>query len=229
MLELARDNDAFIVVYSISDKASYNVAIDLLKSIRIGEFKYQPVILVGNKSDLVRKRAVDRDDACNLAIKYACKFVETSVAINDKVDDLLAGILKQIRIKKGLDFGKKEQNAVVVSEPLSELNPNSSEIQLQDLINHDRNLDRSSINNLSFFKRNTLRIFRSQRDPPRQTMSSTATKKANRKSTSNQQQQQSLSFLQKLFNNIFKKKSFLSHVKSVENLSSPPAIYKSKK
>lgn len=227
MLELARDNDAFIVVYSISDKASYNVAIDLLKSIRVGEFKYQPVILVGNKSDLVRKRAVDRDDACNLAIKYACKFVETSVAINDKVDDLLAGILKQIRIKKGIDLGKKEENNVISEPTTTDLHPNSSEIQLQDLINHDRNLDRTSINNLSFFKRNTLRIFRSQRDPTRPTLNSSATnKKLNRKSASNQQ---SLSFLQKLFNNIFKKKSFLSHVKSVENLSSPPAIYKSKK
>ena len=58
--ELTRDNDAFIVVYSITDKTSYLIAIDLLKSIRISDIN-RPVILVGNKSDLVRKRSVNRD------------------------------------------------------------------------------------------------------------------------------------------------------------------------
>lgn len=36
--------------------------------------------------------------ARSAAFRYDCKFVETSAAINDKVDDLLAGTLKQIRI-----------------------------------------------------------------------------------------------------------------------------------
>lgn len=38
--------------------------------------------------------------ARHAAVRYDCKFVETSVAINDKVDDLLAGTLKQIRISE---------------------------------------------------------------------------------------------------------------------------------
>lgn len=58
--EVTKDNDAFIVVYSITDKPSFIIAIDLLKSIRLGESN-RPVILVGNKSDLVRKRSVNRD------------------------------------------------------------------------------------------------------------------------------------------------------------------------
>lgn len=63
--ELTRDNDAFIVVYSITDKSSYLVASDLLKSIRMND-NQRPVILVGNKSDLVRKRSVNRDGRHNL-------------------------------------------------------------------------------------------------------------------------------------------------------------------
>lgn len=95
--------DAYIVVYSITDKNSFDIAIDILKSIRISEVKNHPVILVGNKSDLVRKRSLSREDGRTLALRYTCKFVETSVAINDKVDDLLAGILKQIRLSEGID------------------------------------------------------------------------------------------------------------------------------
>lgn len=38
--------------------------------------------------------------ARNAAFRHDCKFVETSAAINDKVDDLLAGTLKQIRLNE---------------------------------------------------------------------------------------------------------------------------------
>lgn len=62
VFEITKDNDAFIVVYSISDKSSYHTAIDLLKSIRTSpDNKSKPVILVGNKSDLVRKRCINRE------------------------------------------------------------------------------------------------------------------------------------------------------------------------
>lgn len=38
--------------------------------------------------------------ARHAAFKHDCKFIETSAAINDKVDDLLAGTLKQIRLNE---------------------------------------------------------------------------------------------------------------------------------
>lgn len=48
------------------------------------------------------------DGKC-LACTYRAKFVEVSVGINHNVDELLAGTLTQIRLKK-------EQNALQVSE-----------------------------------------------------------------------------------------------------------------
>lgn len=117
--------DAYVVVYSITDRLSFQTAIQLIKSIREQEANDQtviikknvPIILVGNKSDLVRKRVVTKESrlitflqsstfwsspfdlvARHVAFKYDCKLVETSAAINDKVDDLLAGTLKQIRL-----------------------------------------------------------------------------------------------------------------------------------
>jgi len=61
LLEITKDNDAFVVVYSISYKASFNIAIDLLKCVRFSERHDQPVILVGNKSDVVRKRSIRKN------------------------------------------------------------------------------------------------------------------------------------------------------------------------
>ncbi|CAF0808778.1 unnamed protein product [Adineta ricciae] len=100
--------DAYIVVYSITDRQSFQTAIQLVKNLRENELVYHPssikrpmpIILVGNKSDLVRKRSVTKETARHAAFKHNCKFVETSAAINDKVDDLLAGTLKQIRINE---------------------------------------------------------------------------------------------------------------------------------
>ena len=54
-------NDAYIVVYSLTDKSSFQTATDLLKTIRSNEHHNYPIILVGNKSDLVRKRSITRE------------------------------------------------------------------------------------------------------------------------------------------------------------------------
>lgn len=50
--------------------------------------------------------------ARHAASKYDCKFVETSAAINDKVDDLLAGTLKQIRINEQIRTEQKRRLTV---------------------------------------------------------------------------------------------------------------------
>ncbi len=61
--------DAYVVVYSIADRQSFQTAVQLIKNIRDHEsineqspIKRQvPIILVGNKSDLVRKRSVTKE------------------------------------------------------------------------------------------------------------------------------------------------------------------------
>jgi len=49
---------------------------------------------VGNKSDLVERRAVK--DAQSLATKYACEYVETSAKRGDGVDELFLKVGKAI-------------------------------------------------------------------------------------------------------------------------------------
>jgi GTPase SAR1 family protein len=57
------------VVYSITDRQSFQTAVQMVKNIRDNELinnqspikRHAPIILVGNKSDLVRKRSVTKD------------------------------------------------------------------------------------------------------------------------------------------------------------------------
>lgn len=63
--------DAYVVVYSITDRQSFQTAVQLMKNIRDNELvtnpsslkRHVPIILVGNKSDLVRKRSVTKESS----------------------------------------------------------------------------------------------------------------------------------------------------------------------
>ncbi|XP_023703119.2 mucin-5AC isoform X2 [Cryptotermes secundus] len=91
---------AYCVVYSTVDRASLRCAEETLQFLwKSDTVSSKAVILVGNKTDLVRSRTVTTEEGKNMATSYDCKFIETSVGINHNVDELLVGILTQIRLK----------------------------------------------------------------------------------------------------------------------------------
>ncbi|KOC60102.1 GTP-binding protein RAD, partial [Habropoda laboriosa] len=92
--------DAFVIMYSVISKASFQRAEEYLERLHDQDLlRGKPAILVGNKVDLVRSRVVSSQDGKCLACTYRVKFIEVSVGINHNVDDLLVGILNQIRLK----------------------------------------------------------------------------------------------------------------------------------
>lgn len=100
--EMDRTNppDAFVIVYSVVDKASFLKAEGEIGRLQDADLlRTRPAILVGNKIDLARSRAVSTQDGKCLACTFRSKFVEVSVGINHNVDELLVGILTQIRLK----------------------------------------------------------------------------------------------------------------------------------
>ena len=54
--------------------------------------------MVGNKADLARTRVVDTGDGCDLAIQFGLKFTETSPGMGHHIDELLVGIVMQLRL-----------------------------------------------------------------------------------------------------------------------------------
>lgn len=98
--ELAK-SDAFLVVFSCVDKSTFNQAEQLLNMLHNMDLtRFRPTILVANKIDLARSRTVSSQDGKCMACTHKIKFIEVSVAINHNVDELLAGVLSQIRLKK---------------------------------------------------------------------------------------------------------------------------------
>ncbi|KAG5682220.1 hypothetical protein PVAND_011586 [Polypedilum vanderplanki] len=92
---------ACVIVYSIVQKSSFRCAEEILNYLwRENITKEKGVIVVGNKADLARSRVISTAEGKQLAASRDVKFIETSSGIQHNVDELLVGILKQIRLKE---------------------------------------------------------------------------------------------------------------------------------
>uniref|UniRef100_A0A1B0A7D9 Uncharacterized protein n=1 Tax=Glossina pallidipes TaxID=7398 RepID=A0A1B0A7D9_GLOPL len=90
-----------VVVFSVVDKTSFRKAEETINYLWQESYpKDKAVILVGNKADLARARVISSQEGKSLAASRDAKFIETSSGIQHNVDELLVGILKQIRLKE---------------------------------------------------------------------------------------------------------------------------------
>ena len=58
---------------------------------------FHPLLQVGNKADLERSRVLQTSDGCDLAVEFGAKFTETSPGMGHHIDELLVGIVMQMR------------------------------------------------------------------------------------------------------------------------------------
>ena len=75
-----RSGEGFILVYSITDRGSFENVVALYEEIlRTKDSDSEPGVLVGNKLDLEKQRVVSTDEGADLAKSIGLDFVEVSV------------------------------------------------------------------------------------------------------------------------------------------------------
>ncbi|GIY97604.1 ras-like protein family member 12 [Caerostris extrusa] len=75
--------DAYVVVYSVCDKSTFETARRLLEKVSLSKgARRAPAILLGNKRDLERGRQVTVDDGHEASLQFRCQFYEVSAAEN---------------------------------------------------------------------------------------------------------------------------------------------------
>ncbi|KAM3873331.1 LOW QUALITY PROTEIN: GTP-binding protein GEM [Diretmus argenteus] len=93
--------DAYLLLYSITDRASFLRASELRITLRCHRpAQNTPIILVGNKCDLVRRREVSVSEGRACAAVFDCKFIETSAAMQHNVWEAFHGIVRQLRLRR---------------------------------------------------------------------------------------------------------------------------------
>ncbi|KAG7494425.1 GTP-binding protein REM 1 [Solea senegalensis] len=92
---------AYVIVYSVTDRSTFESAAELRITLRrIRQAENIPIILVGNKSDLVRSREVAIEEGRACAVVFDCKFIETSASLQHNVTELFEGVVRQIRLRQ---------------------------------------------------------------------------------------------------------------------------------
>jgi len=93
-----RQADGFVLVYSITDRKTFEKIESLfIKILRVKCSDGEPVVIVGNKSDLEDSREVSSLEEQQLASKLQCEFMETSAATKSNVENAYATVVRSIR------------------------------------------------------------------------------------------------------------------------------------
>mmetsp|Transcript_6218 Transcript_6218/g.9524 ORF Transcript_6218/g.9524 Transcript_6218/m.9524 type:complete len:197 (-) Transcript_6218:203-793(-) len=93
-----RDGKGFLLVYSITDRTSFdNVRILHDKILRTKDTDKVPVCLVGNKCDLDSERTVTKEEGAKLASEWGCKFHETSAKEKINHEICFLDVVREIR------------------------------------------------------------------------------------------------------------------------------------
>lgn len=93
-----RSGEGFLLVYSITDRASFQKIRTFHKSIlRVVDKDRSPIVIVGNKCDLEFERQVGMHEGRDLAKQLNCVFIETSAKLRINVDEVFYTLVREIR------------------------------------------------------------------------------------------------------------------------------------
>lgn len=105
-----REGKGFIVVYAVDLIESFEEVSKIRKRIeRVKDTKDFPMIIVGNKCDLVNERKVFKEAGEDLAKQYNCLFLETSAKKKINCTEVFHELVKEIRKKEKKNHNFKEE------------------------------------------------------------------------------------------------------------------------
>ncbi|KJH45029.1 Ras family protein [Dictyocaulus viviparus] len=93
-------SQGFVIMYSITDRQSFYDAADIFTMIEQARGGNIPIVLVGSKSDLCRKRHVTAYEGQSLARHIGCPFLEISAKTNDCVNEAFLELMRLVEKKR---------------------------------------------------------------------------------------------------------------------------------
>ncbi|TNN74471.1 GTP-binding protein REM 2 [Liparis tanakae] len=89
-------SDVCILVFSVTDRRSFHRIAQLRLLLRESQ-PHTPIILVGNKSDLVRSREISAEEAQSSSMMFDCLYMELSASLDHGTNELLEAAVRMAR------------------------------------------------------------------------------------------------------------------------------------
>jgi len=107
-----KNGQGFVLVYSIVADSTFNEIPALREQIlRVKDVDHVPMVLVGNKCDLVEQRVVTKKMGEDLAKKFNCKFLEASARTRENIDEIFFSLVRQIHPSGDTKKKKKDKGS----------------------------------------------------------------------------------------------------------------------
>ncbi|KAK6170787.1 hypothetical protein SNE40_019092 [Patella caerulea] len=92
--------DGFLLVYSVTDRDSFISVQELVESLRLSrEDDRIPIVVVGNKNDLIHMRQVSLEESENWTTEHNCNMCEVSASEDvESVEEAFHTLYRQIKI-----------------------------------------------------------------------------------------------------------------------------------
>lgn len=141
-----KTGEGFLLVFSLTDRHTFeeiSTFYNQIMRVKGETVQFVPMMLVGNKNDLVDERQVSYDEAIQLAKKFDCAYIETSAKTGLNVSSAFHGLVKMVMRNDVLGVGlentlypneeeekaaflQKQQNSKMNQNKLNNLNSNSN-------------------------------------------------------------------------------------------------------
>lgn len=104
----------YLLVYSVTSKQSFEL-IDVIRDKILNSIgaDSMPMVLIGNKCDLNYQRQVELSEGEELAQKFKCKFLETSVCDNINVTKSFETLIDEIERIQNPEVAKQEKCVIM--------------------------------------------------------------------------------------------------------------------
>lgn len=125
-----RGAEGVVIIYDITNYISFkNISHWIEECKKHLESNDIPIILLGNKVDLIEKRCISIDEAKNFAEKNNLLFFETSAKENNNIESIFHNLTKYI-LNQAVEYEKENNSdknyfAEIPSIPLSEIKNNN--------------------------------------------------------------------------------------------------------
>lgn len=92
-----RGSHGALVVFSITDRASFDNCEDYIKNIRAYGSEETPIVLVGNKCDRKAERKVTKEEAQKFADGNGIQYIETSAKTSENVEQAFITVFQECK------------------------------------------------------------------------------------------------------------------------------------